>query len=326
MSFIDKTKTSLSEWWNKHKDTKYGRAINVLKNSVQLFKNHDTFTLGASLSYYMIFSIAPMLIIVISVVGALFGHDAVVGEIQAQAKQFVGNEGAKELQDIIKAAYKPGENTFTTIVALVVLLVGATSVFDQLRKSLDIIWDVKPHVKKPFLRFLVNRVFSFAMIICLAFLLLVTLVLHAGLAAFSHIINNTFSGFSVTILQIFENGLSLVVMTLLFALIYKFMSDAKLHWHSVWWGALFTSFLFSIGKYLISIYIGQTNLADTYGAAGSIVVILVWVFYSSQILFFGAEFTHALAIERGVKLDPVAQQPNTKAGITQKVVLDTTKA
>jgi len=326
MSLIDKIKTTITKWWSKHSETKYGRAINVLKNSIQLFKNHDTFTLGAALSYYMVFSIAPMMIIVISVVGAIFGHDAVIGEIKGQAEQFLGSKSAEELQDIIKAAYKPGENTFTTIIALVVLLVGATSVFDQLRKSLDIIWDVKPHIKKPFAKFLLNRVFSFAMIICLAFLLLVTLVLHAGLAAFSHIINNVFSGFSVTLLSIFENGLSFIVMALLFSLIYKFMSDAKLQWRSVWWGSVFTSVLFAIGKYVISLYIGQTNLADTYGAAGTIVVVLVWVFYSSQILFFGAEFTRALAIERGVKLDPAGQLPNTHVGIAQKVVMDTTKA
>ncbi len=173
--------------------------FNVMKNSVQLFKNHDTFTLGAALSYYMVFSIAPMLIIVTSVVGMILGPDAITGEIKRQVVSFVGNNGANQLQDIIKAAYKPGENGIATIIATIVLIIGATGVFDQLRTSLNVIWDIKPQIKKPVAKFLANRFFSFAMIISLAFLLLISLVIHAALAGFNALLEKWLSDFSVTI-------------------------------------------------------------------------------------------------------------------------------
>lgn len=301
------------------------RVLNVMKNSIQLFKNHDTFTLGAALSYYMVFSIAPMLIIVTSVAGMILGPDAITGEIKRQIISFVGNNGANQLQDIIKAAYKPGENGIATIIATIVLIIGATGVFDQLRTSLNVIWDIKPQIKKPVFKFIANRFFSFAMIISLAFLLLISLVIHAALAGFNTVLERWLSDFSVVLLFVIENLISLGVTVILFALIYKFMSDSKPRWRSVWAGGLFTAVLFAIGKYLISVYIGATNIADTYGAAGSVVVILVWVFYSSQILFFGAEFTRGLAIEQGVKLDARAQISDHDAGIKNKKVEDTTK-
>lgn len=295
---------------------------NMFKNSFQLFRNHDTFTLGAALSYYTAFSIAPMLIIVISVVGMILGPEAVVGEVKGQVQSFMGARGAKDLQDIIKAAYKPGENWIATVIAIILLIIGATSVFDQMRTSLNTIWDVKPQARKPVLKFLVNRLFSFAMIVCLGFLLLVSFVIHAALAAFTGYLNQWLPDISVVLFKVVEIVLSYCLTAVLFAFVYKFMSDAKLHWNSVWLGALFTAFLFAIGKYLIGLYIGKSNLADTYGAAGSVVVVLAWVFYSSQIIFFGAEFTRALAVERGVSLDPHAIKSNKASGIVGDHVVE----
>ncbi|HLP52195.1 MAG TPA: YihY/virulence factor BrkB family protein [Chitinophagales bacterium] len=295
---------------------------NMFKNSFQLFKNHDTLTLGAALSYYTVFSIAPMLIIVISVLGIVLGPEAVMGEIKGKAQSFMGARGAKDLQDIIIAFYKPGENKLATAIATILLLIGATSVFDQLRTSLNTIWNVKPQIRKPVLKFIANRLFSFAMIACLGFLLMISLVIQSILTAFTAYLNQWLPDISVMLLKAVELLLSYSLTALLFAFVYRFMSDAKPQWNSVWLGAMFTAFLFGIGKYLISLYIGRSNLADTYGAAGSIVVILVWVFYSSQILFFGAEFTRALAIERGVSLDPHAVKPNRDSGIINKHVPD----
>lgn len=311
---------AIQNWYNHISETRYGKPLKILKNSVILFKNHDTFSLGAALSYYMVFSITPMLIIVVSVVGMVFGPDAVMGQIKAQAQGFIGSTGAEELQNMVKDTYRPGENIIATIAAVIVLLIGATSIFDQLRTALNTIWDIKPRAQQPWYKFIINRVFSFAMILCLALLMLVSLVLQAALAGFSNILHRWLADFSIVLLNVMEYALSFGITVMLFALVYKFMSDAKLKWRSVWWGALFTGVLFMIGKMLISIYIGQTNVADTYGASGSLVVLLIWVFYSSQILFFGAEFTRALAIERGYKLDPHTQEPDSKVGIEHKEV------
>lgn len=317
--------THVKSGWSSFSNTKIGKLLNVMKNSIQLFKNHDTFTLGAALSYYMVFSIAPMLIIVTAVSGMILGPEAVTGEIRRQIQSFVGVNGANQLQEIIKAAYKPGENWIAALIATVVLVVGATGVFDQLRTSLNVIWDIKPQVKKPIVKFFANRFFSFAMIVCLAFLLLISLVIHAALAGFNAMLERWLSDFSVVLIFIIENLLSLGVTMVLFGLIYKYMSDSKPKWRIVWYGGIFTAILFAIGKNIISVYIGQTNMADTYGAAGSIVVVLVWVFYSSQILFFGAEFTRGLSIEQGVKLDPNAQKPDHEVGIQQKEVAEVKK-
>ena len=301
---------------------KLRKGWHILKNSIKLYRNHDTGTLGAALSYYMVFSIAPMLIIVISIVGMILGPEAVQGEIKGQTQGFLGSKGAIELQNMIRAAYKPGTNVLATAIAIVLLLIGATQVFDQLRTSLNTIWDVKPQARKPVLTFIINRLFSFAMIACLGFLLLVSFVFHAIMSGLTDYLNQWLPDASVALFKLAEELVALGLTAFLFAMVYKFMSDAKLHWRSVWLGALFTAVLFGIGKYAIGLYIGKSNLADTYGAAGSIVVVLVWVFYSSQIVFFGAEFTRALAIERGIPLDPNAIKPNKQSGIKGKEVVE----
>jgi membrane protein len=283
------------------------RILRVVENTISLFRKHDTSTLGSSLSYFMIFSIAPMLIIVISVTGTILGPDAATGALKQQIQNLLGSGTAQQLQDMVKAAYQPGKNWIATTLSIVLLITGAIGVFDQLRSSLNIIWDVKPGAKKPFLHYLLNRLFSFGMIACLAFLLLVSLVIHAGIAALSGYLDRLLPHFSKLLLTFVEIIISFGITSTLFAFIYKFMSDIKIKWKVVWWGALFTAVLFAIGKYLIGFYISKSNLASTYGTASSIIVVLVWVFYSSQIVFFGAEFTRALAIERGMDLKDVNQ-------------------
>jgi membrane protein len=275
----------------------------VLKSSFTLFIRHDVPTLGAALSFYTVFSLAPLLVIVVSITGILLGPQAIEGEISAQMQSVLGTQGANLVENIVKAAYKPGSNLIITIIAIAVLIIGASSVFGQLRSSLNTIWEVKDSAKKPVLKFLFDRIFSLAMIGCLIFLLLVSLIVHAALDAFTNYVTNRLPGASLFLIKLVNHSLAYILTVILFAIIYKYLSDAKLKWQSVWWGALFTALLFTLGKYLIGLYLGQSNLADTYGAAGSVVLILFWVFYSSQIFFFGAEFTRVLAIESNVSID-----------------------
>ena len=282
----------------------------VVVNTFKLYFKHDTSTLGAALSYYMVFSIAPVIIIVISVVGAILGPHAVQGEIQDQLQDFLGRKGAHQIEHIITMAYNPGKNTLTAALATLLLIVGATSVFGQVRKSLNTIWEVKPQKRKPVITYFLNNLFSFGMIICIALLLLVSLVVHAAVTALSDELSATFSSLSVLLIHIFNHTLSLIASTVLFAFVYKYLSDARLRWRSVWEGAFFTAILFSVGKHLISLYIGAKHVSTTYGAIGSAVMLLVWVFYSSQLVFFGAQFTRALATQRGYSLDPTTMAPD----------------
>ena len=199
---------------------KSAATINVLKSTVKLYMQHDTSTLGAALSYYMVFSIAPVIIIIISLVGAILGPHAVQGEIKDQLQDFLGNSGAMQLENVIKTIYHPGKNLLMTLLAVVLLILGATSVFGQLRTSLNIIWEVKPHAKKPVIKFLLDRIFSFGMIICVAFLLFVSLVFHAGLVAFTGFLNTHFSGLSVWMIKLLDHALSIGGATIMFAFVY----------------------------------------------------------------------------------------------------------
>jgi membrane protein len=310
-SIKEKTK----QWWYKVFCKLPGPLKNfllALKNSVTLFRSHDTASLGSGLSYYMVFSIAPLLMIVISVTGAILGPKTVTGELGRQLQSLLGSSTANEIQAMIKTAYQPGKNWIATAISFALLTTGAIGVFDQLRSSLNMIWDVKPVEKKPFWTYLANRLFSFGMIACIAFLLLVSLVINAGLAALSGIIGQHFHSLSKVLIGILELIISFSLTTFLFAFIYKYMSDIKMQWKNVWYGAIFTSLLFAIGKYIIGIYISKSNIANTYGAASSVIIILLWVYYSSQIVFFGAEFTRGLAEERGIHIEGIGAPPPPK--------------
>lgn len=276
---------------------------NSFINSFLLFKKHDTLTLGAALSYYTGFSLIPIVILVMLLAGSVLGPQAVQGMLYAQLSELIGSQNASQLETIIKAVYKPSGNTFTTVLAIVLVLIGATSVFSQLHTSLNTIWDVKNKARQPILDFFITRLFSLAMIVCLSFLLLISFVVHSGLTMVTNKIGLTLPWLSITLLNVFDFILSYAVTALLFALVYKYLSDAQLKWKSIWPGALFTALLFVVGKHLMAIYFGKFSITDTYGAAGSVVVLLTWVFYSSQIVFFGAEFTHAFAAEHGKLLD-----------------------
>jgi len=290
-------------------------------NSFRLFRKHDTLTLGAALSYYTGFSLIPIIIVVISTLGVILGPEAVQFEIKTELQSFLGESGAQQLEGIIKVAYLPDKNIMVTILTVILLLIGATSVFSQIHTSLNLIWNVKGNVKQPILRFFIHRLFSIAMIACLAFLLLVSFIVHTALGIFSAYLNHKLPHTSILILTVSDFLISYSFTTLLFALVFKYMSDAQPRWFIIWPGALFTAVLFMLGKYLLGIYISKFNVDSSYGSAGAIVLLLTWVFYSSQIIFFGAEFTHALAAEHGILLDARAVKASTDKGLKHRHVL-----
>ncbi len=261
--------------------------------------------LGAALSFYTIFSQAPLLIIVISVAGFIFGPDAARGELVGQIKDMVGTEGAEVVQTTLKNTNNPEAGTIAIIISFVTLFIGSTALFVELQESLDIIWRVKPKPgRNIFKGLLKDRVQSFALVITTGFLLLVSLLVSAGLSALSNFVNEKFLVVPVIILDIANLLISLIVIFLLFAMIFKILPDVNISWKDVWVGALVTGVLFVLGKYLIGIYIGSSSLSSTYGAAGSLVIFLLWIYYSAQILFLGVEFTYIYTVRFGSGIQP----------------------
>jgi len=280
------------------------RMWKVLKAAGMAFQQHDTWTLGAALSYYTVFSLAPILIIVIALTGVLFGKDAVSGQIYEQIRGLLGDNTATQIQDMIKSAYQPGRSVFTSVIATILLIYGSTSIFTQLQTSLNTIWGVKSHPKKGLIKYIRDRVLSFTLVIAMGFLMLVSLVINALLVALSKYFQGLLPETSLHIFRIGETLFSFIVITFIFAMIYKSLPDVKIKWKYVWAGAIFTAIFFVLGKYIIGFYIGNSRISTTYGAAASIVFLLIWVYYSSQILFFGAEFTQAYTHELGGRLFP----------------------
>lgn len=256
-------------------------------------------SMGAAISYYTVFSIAPLLIIVIAVAGSIWGREAVQGEIVAQLTGLIGQDGAIGVQALIESANKPAKGLIATLVSIAVLVVGATTVFAELQSALDRVWDVPPSQKASGIwATLRARLLSLGFILGLGFLLLVSLVLGAGVAAFGGWANGLLPGWEV-LLQLVNTAISLGISSLLFAMIFKLMPQASVSWRDVWVGAAVTAVLFEVGKALIGLYIGKSSVTSSFAAAGSLVVLLLWVYYSAQIFLLGAEFTWVFAHEHG---------------------------
>jgi membrane protein len=266
----------------------------LIKESVTQWSEDYAPSMGAALAYYTIFSIAPLLVIAIAVAGFFFGQDAASGEIFAQLRGLVGDEGATAIQGLVKSASEPGKGTFAAIAGVVTLLLGATTVFGELQSDLDRIWDAPKPEKGGLWGMLRGRLLSFGMILGIAFLLMVSLVLSAAIAALGKWWGGAFGDWEL-LLQGVNQLVGLFMTTAVFALIYKLMPRVKVRWHDVWLGALATAVLFSVGKFLIGLYIGKTGIASGFGAAGSIAVVFLWVYYSAQIFLLGAEFTWVYA-------------------------------
>ena len=290
--------------------------LNIFKLTYQDWKEDRASRLAASLAYYTIFSLAPLLVIAIAVAGFIWQQKAVEAQLITQIQSLVGIEGANFVADLIKSASNPSDGIIATIVGLVTLLFGALGVFNELHNALNVIWEVKEEKAESFLqavkKAIVDRFLSFTMVLGIGFLLLVSLVISAGLSATQEMLGNTFPipEFSLQLLNLI---ISIGVITVLFAMIYKYLPDAEIPWRYVWPGAFVTAILFSLGKMLIGLYLGNSAVASAFGEAGSLVLLLVWVYYSAQILFFGAEFTQVYANIYGPKILPENEEADAKS-------------
>jgi YihY family inner membrane protein len=281
-------------------------AWQLLKRTYAKWSEDHAPGLGAALSYYTVFSLAPLLMIVIAIAGLVFGQEAVQGQIIGQIQGLVGEESAKTIQSMLEAARKPTAGVLATVIATVMLLFGATGVFAQLQESLNIIWKVEQKPGQGLWKILKDRFLSLIAVLGTGFLLLISLVISAGLSAAGATVAHVLPG-PEFVLQILNFLVSFAVVTLLFAMIYKLLPDKPVQWGDVWIGASITSLLFTIGKFFIGLYLGKSDVGVAYGAAGSLVVILIWVYYASQIFLFGAEFTAVYAESRGSQPAPTPQ-------------------
>ena len=270
-------------------------ALGLVKQKASAWSEDYAPSMGAALSYYTLFSIAPLLLIVIAVAGLVFGAEAARGEISGQLAGLLGPEGAKAVEGLLQAADRPAQGTFATIVGAVTLLLGATTVFGELQNALDRIWRAPAREKsKGWWNLLRTRLLSFGMVLGIAFLLTVSLILSAAIAALGK-----WWGAAEIVAHLLEIVLSFGLTTVLFALIYKYIPRVHVGWHDVWIGAAVTAALFAVGKFLIGLYLGKSSVGSAFGAAGSLVVLMLWVYYSAQIFLFGAEFTWVYAHEFG---------------------------
>jgi len=277
--------------------------FDLIKESFKGWKEDGALDLGAALAYYTIFSLAPLLLIVTAIAGLVWGREAVQGQLVGQMQGIVGPQGGQAIQTMVANAGKQGGGVLATILGLVTILFGATGVFVQLQSALDRVWNVQPKPGAGIWSFVRTRMISFGMILGIGFLLLVSLVLTAAVAAAGKWATGLLPG-GETLVNILTFAVSFALITLLFAMIYKVLPDVEIGWRDVWIGAAVTALLFTIGKFLIGLYLAHSTVASTYGAAGSLVVLLLWIYYSSQILFLGAEFTQVYATRYGSQIRP----------------------
>lgn len=280
----------------------------ILKRSAISWNDDYATTSSAALAYYTIFSAAPLILISLAISGLFFGDEASRGQIFDAVHGLLGKDGAAALQGLVEASAVKKSSVIATIIGVVTLLIGSTSVFAQLQESLNLIWKVQPKPGRGIHTLLRQRLLSFSMILVIAFMLLVSLVLSAVLAGMGKFASERLPGGAV-LWQLVNLGVSFGFTTLLFAAIYKILPDVDLLWRDVWLGGAITALFFTAGKYLIGLYLGQSAVASAYGAAGSAMIILLWTYYSSAVLLFGAEYTRArtLHFDRKVRLKPGAQ-------------------
>lgn len=284
----------------------------VLKESGKGFSDDKITKLSASLAYYTVFSMGPLLIVIIFLASFFFGREAVEGNIYDQIKGFVGRDAAAQLQQIIKNASVSGKGLTSAIIGIATLLVGATTMFAEMQDSINWIWGIKPQPKKGWLKMIKTRLLSFGIIGSLGFLLLVSLAISALVKSFSTRLQHLLPEVSVILVYVINLSISLVITTILFGVIFKVLPDARLKWKDVLAGSIATALLFLLGQYGISLYLDKSNVGSTYGAAGSLVILLLWVYYSAIILYFGAEFTKAFGIKFGSAIRPAEYAVFTK--------------
>ncbi|HLA56398.1 MAG TPA: YihY/virulence factor BrkB family protein [Flavobacterium sp.] len=276
----------------------------ILKDTFTGFTDDKALKLSASLSYYTVFSLGPLLLLLISLVGFFLGKEAIQGQLFSEINGLVGNQAAAQIQDMIKNLELSGKTTTAVIIGVVTLIIGATSVFSEIQDSINIIWRVKAKPKRGWLKLIKDRLLSSSLIVGLGFLLIVSLIVNGALQALNDMLRDYFPDVTVIIFNVLNIIISFAVITLLFGVIFKVLPDVKIHWKDVRMGAFFTACLFMLGRFLIGLYIETAGTASTYGAAGSLIIILVWVYYTAAILYFGAEFTRVYADFIGRKIEP----------------------
>ena len=276
----------------------------ILKATGHDFINCRITRMSAALAYYTVFSIAPMLILIISLSAIFYGRNAIEGSIYEEIKSFVGDGAALQIQDLIKNATIARSNVFASGASIIALVLGATSVFGEIQDSINIIWGLKAKAKRGWIKILLNRLLSFSIIISLSFILLVSLIVSTVLDVLVDRLIHLFPGAAVYVAYSVNFLVTFIIITLLFGIIFKVLPDAKIKWRDVLTGSITTALLFMLGKFAISFYLGAKNIGNTYGAAGSIILILLWVYYSAVILYFGAAFTKHYAQFKGRRIYP----------------------
>lgn len=284
----------------EHPPLTLGLLGKMLLEALQEWNDDKAPRLGAALAFYSILSIGPLLLIVTGVAGIAFGRDAVNTYLLAELSSLIGDQGASAVKTMLSGAFNPQQGLIATIIGVVTLIISATGFFAQLQEAMNDIWNVEPP-RLHWTVFVQKRLLSFALVVGIGFLLLISLVVSAGLAAFSALISPYVPAPVMALLNLI---ISFGVVTFLFAMTFKILPDARIAWSDVWVGAAITAVLFSFGKQLIGLYLGQSALSSAYGAAGSLIVLLVWIYYSTQIFFFGAEFTQVYSRHLGKTIQP----------------------
>lgn len=277
----------------------------IFRDTFNQWLAREPFRSSAVISFYTIFSLPGLLVIIINLAGYFYGEEAVTRRISSEIGNMIGRNTAKDIEAIIANASVHQDFTFASLVGIATLIFGATGVFYQLQQTLNVIWEVKPQPKRKIVKMVLDRIFSFGLILAVGFLLLVSLVLSTLLSIVSSWVAYYFSETFNVVFRILDLSLSLGVVTFLFAAIFKFLPDAKIPWKDVWVGALVTAMLFVIAKFALGLYFGHSNPASAYGAAGTVILLMLWVSYAGLILLFGAEFTRIYADRHGTQIKPL---------------------
>ncbi len=280
------------------------KIITYIKQVAAEFTADDVFKYSASLAYYTVFSVAPLLLIIISLSGFLFGKDAIEGQVYAQLNHLIGSVAAIQIQDTIKNIHLTGHSFFASILSIIILLIGATSIFGEIQDSLNKIWGLRVKTKRIWWKLILTRLLSFSLILSIGFIVIITLLMNTLVSAFGGFITRYIKGYSIYFIEITEAVLSFAVSAILFSLLFKILPDAKIKWKDVFIGGIVTALFFTLGKLGIGFYLGKSNIGTIYGAAGSIIIFMLWVYYSSVILYLGAEFTKVYAKLYGGKIVP----------------------
>ncbi len=281
-----------------YQNLNYKTLYRLFRMSFDSWLDHRDSSRGAALAFYTLFSLTPILILSIAIAGYFFGTEAAQGQIISQIQNLVGKNGAEAIQALLAAARDPEAGLFATVVATALLIIGATSVFAELKSTLDDIWETQKPTTSGLSILLKTRLLSLSLVLVLAFLLLISLVVSAALAMLQLYVGGIWSS-SAMLFKVLSSAFTFLVISCLFGMIYKLLPDAPMSWHDVIVGSFFTAALFTLGKYFIGLYLGNSAIDSSFGAAGSVVVLMLWVYYSAQIFFFGAEFTREYALNYG---------------------------